>query len=438
MAAVPQSHPEPEELQNLQVRVVRMNELGAQLPQPEEALSAPSRARAEPQAHQAAAQATTQSAVPTKPPTTARSSALPAARPPTPPAARPSMQPAAHPSTPPAARPTPQPAARPSKPPAPQPAARPPTQREARPSRQPAPVPAPPKGDVALEAARTETQRKPLLSAGRLFFVLTCVLLYYGWSTQTERYITPKRGMGYALGIIGGSLMLILLVYSLRKRWLWLSFLGSTPAWFRFHMVLGIVGPLAILYHSNFTTGATNSNVALFAMLTVAGSGLVGRYIYSHIHLGLYGRKLELGDLRAGAEGLRTAAGGISFLPELVTRIESAEQRVLKSGPKLSVLGFAKPLVVGLATLRARWQLHGYIRHALQLSARRSAVVATEQRRLRASARAYVDRRLTATRRVAEFEGYERLFSLWHALHIPLIFMMIIAAVIHVIAVHVY
>ena len=45
---------------------------------------------------------------------------------------------------------------------------------------------------------------------------------------------------------------------------------------------------------------------------------------------------------------------------------------------------------------------------------------------------------LAATRRVASFEGFERLFSLWHALHIPLIFMMIIAAVIHVIAVHVY
>ena len=72
------------------------------------------------------------------------------------------------------------------------------------------------------------------------------------------------------------------------------------------------------------------------------------------------------------------------------------------------------------------------------MSARRSAVVEAEQRRLRASAGAYIDRRLTATRRLAEFEGYERLFSLWHALHIPLIFMLIIAAVIHVIAVNVY
>ena len=56
----------------------------------------------------------------------------------------------------------------------------------------------------------------------------------------------------------------------------------------------------------------------------------------------------------------------------------------------------------------------------------------------RSSASSKFDRRLAASRRVAGFEGYERLFSLWHALHIPLIFMMIIAAVIHIVAVHVY
>ncbi len=285
-------------------------------------------------------------------------------------------------------------------------------------------------------AAAPELRR--LFTTGKLSFVLVCAVLLYGWSAPTDRYINPNRGLGYALGIVGGSLMLLLLVYSLRKRVNWLNFLGSTPGWFRFHMVLGIVGPLCILYHSNFTTGAANSNVALFSMLIVAGSGLVGRYIYSHIHHGLYGRKLELGELRAGADGLRSLSGSISFLPELVTRIEAAEQRLLKAGPRGALLGFARPPVVALIAARARWRLHGYIRHALHASARQSAVVALEYKRLRATARAYVDRRLAATRLVATLESYERLFSLWHALHIPLMFMMIIAAVIHVIAVHVY
>lgn len=284
---------------------------------------------------------------------------------------------------------------------------------------------------------RTRVQRR-VLTPGRLFFVAVAVALYLGWHMPTERYITPKRGLGYALGIIGGSLMLLLLVYSLRKRYAWLRFLGSTPSWFRFHMILGVLGPLCILYHANFSTGATNSNVALFCMLTVASSGLVGRYIYAHIHHGLYGRRMELAELRTGAEGLRALSSNISFLPELVNRIEAAEQRLLSTGPRGALLGAVKPLIVATTAIGMRWRLHRYVRRSLRALARRSAVVAAERRRLRSVACAYVDRRLAVSRRVAGFEGYERLFSLWHALHIPLLFMMIIAAVIHVIAVHVY
>jgi len=394
MAARPQPIPETEEaqeLQELEVRVVRLNELGAKAAPAAPALPAEPRG-----------------APPATPPPRARST-QPA------PQAAPSW-----------ARPTPQPPPRP----APQPPPPSPQPPPAAAKRTAAPAVAP--------RAEPEPQRRRLLSGGRLFFVLVAALLYLGWNAQTARYISPNRGIGYALGIVGGSLMLLLLVYSLRKRWAWLSFLGSTPGWFRFHMVLGIAGPLCILYHANFGIGAANSNVALFSMLTVAGSGLIGRYIYVHIHHGLYGRKLELGELRSGAEGLRSLSGSISFLPELVTRIEAVEQRLLKAGPHLSFLGFAKPTVVALIAFKARWQLHRYIRRALHAGARRSAVIALEHRRLGLTARCYVDRRLAATRRVAGFEGYERLFSLWHALHIPLIFIMVIAAVIHVIAVHVY
>ena len=299
-------------------------------------------------------------------------------------------------------------------------------------------APAAPPRLRASPLAKPELPAKRLLSFDRIFFAAAVLLLCVGFAAPTERYITPTRGLGYALGIIGGSLMLLLLVYSLRKRWSWLGFLGSTPAWFRFHMVLGVLGPLCILYHSNFGTGATNSNVALFSMLTVAGSGFIGRYFYAHVHYGLYGRKLELSDLRAGADKLHGLSGSMSFLPELVGRIEAAEQRLLDAGPHIALLGFAKPLVVGLATVRERWRLHRYLRRALKAGARTSPVLKIEYRRLTRTARGYIDRRLAATKRVAEFAGYERLFSLWHALHIPLIFMLIIAAVIHVIAVNVY
>jgi hypothetical protein len=65
-------------------------------------------------------------------------------------------------------------------------------------------------------------------------------------------------------------------------------------------------------------------------------------------------------------------------------------------------------------------------------------MAAAERQQLRHAAYAQVDARLAATRRVAGFHAYERLFSLWHALHLPLIFILIVAGIVHVIAVNVY
>ena len=142
-------------------------------------------------------------------------------------------------------------------------------------------------------------------------------------------------------------------------------------------------------------------------------------------------RKLELAELQASADGLRALSGNISFLPELVNRIESAEQRLLRTGPKGALLGIVKPLLVAITSTGLRWRLHHYVRSSLRAVARKSAVVASERKRLRNVACAYVDRRLAASRRVAGFEGYERMFSLWNALHIPVSFMKTTAGVLH-------
>ena len=280
--------------------------------------------------------------------------------------------------------------------------------------------------------------KKRWLTPVSIFSAVVLVLLLVGWLVPTERYITPRRGIGYALGIIGGSMMLLLLLYSARKHVSWLKFLGPTLSWFRYHMLLGVLGPVCILYHANFGLGATNSNVALFSMLTVAGSGLIGRYIYARIHHGLYGSKLSLGELKTGAEGLRAHSGAFGFLPQLVSRLESTENKLLAAGPHLPVLGIAKLAVVALLSIASRWQLRGYVRRGLRAAAKTSPVIAAERKRLRRTAFTYIDKRLAATRRVAGFQSYERLFSLWHSLHIPLLFILIAAGIVHVIAVNVY
>jgi hypothetical protein len=263
-------------------------------------------------------------------------------------------------------------------------------------------------------------------------------LIVWGSHAHLERYITPQRGVGYALGIIGGSLMLVLLIYSARKRIAWLRWMGSIPAWFEIHMVLGVVGPILVLFHSNFSLGATNSNVALFSMLLVAGSGVIGRYIYTRLHARLEGHEDTLEHLKSVGERLRLQKYSGDFLPGLLDAIERVERRLIEP-PKGSI---ARVLHLSTGAVRitlARWLMRRAIKDAVQTACRReSRIVARHAQRLGLVARHYANRRLDAGRRMTEFKAYSRLFSFWHVLHIPLFFMLLIAGTAHVIAINVY
>jgi hypothetical protein len=280
----------------------------------------------------------------------------------------------------------------------------------------------------AQDASRTSLPRP-----SHIGLWLALAVIVAGLAIPTERYLTPQHGIGYWLGIVGGSLMLSLLIYPLRKRMPALAVIGSIKFWFRTHMVLGVVGPLAILYHSNFSLGATNSNVALFCMLVVSGSGLFGRYLYARIHHGLYGRRATLRELALDADKLRQHSGALRLLPGLMDRVAQAEQYI----------GAPVPLVIRpfVAAWRQRQEMHRIsrlVRNAVDIVATRSRVVHWQRDRLTLAANRYVEARLMAARRVAEFEASERLFAAWHILHLPLFFILVIFGVVHVIAVHVY
>src|SRR5262245_13252078 len=147
------------------------------------------------------------------------------------------------------------------------------------------------------------------------FAAIVTAALFYGWQLRDEGHLTPESGVGYWLGIGGASAMLLLLGYPLRKRLPTLKALGSVTSWFRLHMMLGVIGPALILLHANFKLGSLNSNVALLAMLTVASSGLVGRYLYGRIHQGLYGRRAHIAELQGEVAALKDAIEGELSLP---------------------------------------------------------------------------------------------------------------------------
>ena len=282
---------------------------------------------------------------------------------------------------------------------------------------------------------RSEVSQR-LLSPMVLFAAACFVAAFLGMRAHTERFITPESGAGYALGIIGGSLMLLLLLYPARKRLKWLTFIGSVKGWFQTHMVMGLVGPLLVLFHSNFQLGATNSNVALVCMLVVSISGLFGRYFYGRIHLEFYGHQATLTDLRTNLDRLQQVSSSIPYMSELVTRLKAGEEKMVGGLDKVPQL--LRPPVIGTRSFLLRWRLFRFIRQSVRATAAARGLGAEQRRRERTAGCDMVDRHIDAARKVAEFSAYEKLFSLWHVLHLPMFFMLLIAGIVHVVSVHLY
>lgn len=270
-----------------------------------------------------------------------------------------------------------------------------------------------------------------------LLFSAACVAISVaGMHAGLERFITPETGLGYLLGIVGGSAMLLLLIYPARKRAAWLAPFGSVAAWFRIHMVLGIVGPVLILFHANFRTGATNSNVALVCMLVVSGSGLIGRYFYSRVHTSLYGRQATLDELRGQVGRMQQVNPALAFVPDFPQRLQAAEARMSASLGRVPAV--LRLLLAPAGGWRAQWELARHIRASALLHAARRGLAPEALQREVSVATQIARRHIELTRRVTELGTYERLFALWHLLHLPLFFLLLVAGIVHVVAVHLY
>jgi hypothetical protein len=286
---------------------------------------------------------------------------------------------------------------------------------------------------------KSEWGMEALMKAGAgLFFFLSGFAIYAGWKLRHREYLTAETGTGYLLGILGSVMMLVLLLYPMRKRFRFMTNWGPISYWFRIHMMLGVVGPICILYHANFTLGSTNSSVALFSMLLVAGSGLIGRYLYVKIHYGLYGRRMNLKEL---TQNLEEEKGGLAQNLGLVPNVRKQLLHFSNSILNHSRGFFFSSGIFFFMRLRTRWAyrgLKGPLKRSMKEEARRKGWSSKIYRRQLRNARWEAWHFLRQVRKVAEFNAYERLFVLWHLFHLPLMVMMLVAGVFHVVAVHAY
>jgi hypothetical protein len=173
-------------------------------------------------------------------------------------------------------------------------------------------------------------------------------------------------------------------------------------------------------------------------MLLVAASGIVGRFIYVRIHRGLYGEKLNFKELQtiAGFES-EEMHSKLHFVPDVEKRLTEFQAYALTEN-----LSFGQA-TLRLFTLATRRRV-AYARCAAEL--RRAMRERTEirqwdrdklRRRLGRAVR-LVDEFLMSVQRVSQFGVYDRLFRLWHVAHVPLVYLLVLSAIAHVVAVHMY
>ena len=78
------------------------------------------------------------------------------------------------------------------------------------------------------------------------FVIVTIALARF---VATKSPYKAGDAIGYNMGSVGGSMMLLLLVYSLRKRLGFMNKAGPVRHYFAFHMFLGVVGPILVIFH---------------------------------------------------------------------------------------------------------------------------------------------------------------------------------------------
>ncbi|HXE48918.1 MAG TPA: hypothetical protein VN663_11135 [Ramlibacter sp.] len=273
--------------------------------------------------------------------------------------------------------------------------------------------------------------------AGTVHIAVALALAIAWWGVRVSD-LRAGSETGYRLGVAGGIAMLLLFVYPLRKRVPLMASWGPAKWWFVMHMVLGIGGPLLILVHSTFRVGSLNAGVALFSMLIVGASGVVGRFLYVQVHCGLHGERASLAELQHELGLQQLSVQSVMACARDAENVLLDFESFVLSGPA----DLAHHLrAFTLVPMRRRWT-YQHCAHLVRAQIRRRAraqrwdldTARKEYREQRKAMREY----LMAVQRVAQFQSATRLFSLWHVLHVPFVYLMVLCAVVHVVAVHAY
>jgi hypothetical protein len=294
---------------------------------------------------------------------------------------------------------------------------------------------------VSISSSKTKKKvRTPaqLVASDTLIYLLLIFLVWGTWQLSRLELFVAGDDVGYWIGVVGAVMMLLLFSYPLRKYFRFTHGWGNIKGWFLFHMILGVFGPLLILLHSTFRLGSLNAAVAFYSMIIVALSGVIGRFLLQRVSRGLQGEQTDLDTLleKAGLDK-EDARSRLAFAPNIETRLKEFERRELnaKAGWASNFrLVFWLPILQQLVYRQCAAELDVL----LPQMAKKQHWSDEDLVRRRKKSRQLVKQYLNSVVRVSQYSAYSSLFSLWHVAHIPFVYLLILTALVHVYAVHVY
>ncbi len=264
------------------------------------------------------------------------------------------------------------------------------------------------------------------VTATTVSLVIICGWAYYAAGLldrpHSELHEFWKAGgmIGHGLGIAGGLLMLLLLLYIPRKNMRRLQNVGKLSHWLNVHIWMGVTAPLLITFHSTFKFGGIVA-VSYWSMVAVALSGVLGRYIYLQIPHTLSGQELseqELDELDQSLQDEMRAMPGVD--DDLIVEISRTMTATRKehSTEIGNVLGWIKQDLTRPARSRA---LKRKLRQV-------SDIPVNRQRDILSIAR----RRALLLRRRAFLTVAQNTLHHWHIIHRPFALIMFVIMFIHI------
>ena len=236
---------------------------------------------------------------------------------------------------------------------------------------------------------------------------------------ELHSILKPGGYIGHGLGIVGSCMILLLFLYSLRKRnKLGLRF-GRMNRWLDIHIWFGIIGPLLITLHTAMKFNGIVS-ISYFSMAAVMLSGFIGRYVYMQIPRDESGLVLSLDQIECRIRETESVLSEKHKLSRtIIRRIGSLSGKAdNKRGIAAMVISITGDISRPIRSWRLRQSLKKQYPDISQFAIREITQLAKEQSRL--------------TRRKAVMNSMNSFFHLWHVFHKPFAVVMILIMFVHV------